>query len=157
MRRGDSTSQFQTNLPSQSSDVEPVMTELNEVALRILSELEEAGAENISSTMNTVLKVTGTPDDIEVFQEALTSLIRAGDVSIGYATGPSGRIMPVSTEEGEATTQALSRLVNYDARQTNWIWEKTKPRAEILVTPEGLAKAREILDERGYQWWRERK
>ena len=135
--------------------MEPAMANQNELVMRILSELEEAGAENISSTMNTVLDITGTHQDIESFQEALATLIRDGFANIGYAAGTLGKIEAISEEAALATARALPEFLSFNNSQNLWIWDEERPLAEIVATTEGITRAREILDERGFQWWRE--
>lgn len=130
------------------------MTKLTETALRILSEMEEAGAENIPSTMNTVLELTGEQQDIDVFQEALQSLIDTDFVGIGYPQPQDGRLVTVQKDEALATVGHLPALVAFDEQTRYWQWDKTKPWAEIVVTSSGRLKAEEILEQRGYQWWR---
>lgn len=51
---------------------------LSELAARILSELEEAGAENFSSTVNTVMDPLGEKAEIDDSVNALKELIQSG-------------------------------------------------------------------------------
>lgn len=130
------------------------MADSREIALRILSELEEFGAENISSTMNTVLDITGAEVDVEIFQDALEALIRTGQAEIGYVDDTKGKIESVSAKEALMVAQTLPQSLKFDAGQGFWIWDEKQPWAQIVLSPGGFKTARELLDERGYQWWR---
>jgi len=128
---------------------------VDELAMRILSELEEAGAENVTSTMNTVMTATGDNAELDKTQSALESLIQTDLVRIAYRESNSTRLKAVSKDESASAVQAMKPFITFRSSDRLWVWDRAQPRAEILVTDLGLAKAREILEERGYQWWRQ--
>lgn len=133
------------------------MSELSELAQRIVSELEEAGFENVPSTMNTVLNLTGTTDDIDEFRGALGEIIQLGLADIGYVDVHMGKLRAVPRDEMEEVIGSLGKMMSFDAAERYWIWDRSQRVAEIIATKAGVAKSHEILEERGYQWWREKK
>jgi type II secretory pathway component PulK len=126
---------------------------VDELAMRILSELEEAGAENVTSTMNTVMTATGDNAEFDKTQRALESLIQTDLVRIAYRTEDSAGLQSRSKDESLSAVQNMRQYITYRSLDRLWVWDRTQPRAEILATDLGMTKARQVLDERGYQWW----
>lgn len=131
------------------------MVDTIEIRQRILAELEEAHAENVPCTMNTVWPPTGQPDELSVFQEALTELIQAGFITFGYEPPKGGRLALVLPDVALETAKSLPSLVHFDPDRGILDWDPSEPWAEIVATKSGLIEARKILGERGYQWWRD--
>jgi hypothetical protein len=129
---------------------------LNEAAMRILAELEEAHAENITSTMNTIFVPTGEAGELDEFKIALEQLIGSDLVNIAYSEGPNGRLQSAERQASLAAVQSLDSSVEFDSRRQLWVWDTKKPRAHILATQDGIAKAIGILEELGYQWWKQK-
>ena len=124
---------------------------LSEMAARILAELEEAGAENFSSTVNTITDRRGEESEIESNIIALDELIRLGLAIL--------RRYPSEKLSSEASLEVLPQLassVSFDPNERLWKWDDKLPLVEIVATEPGRDLAFEILDERGYQWWRQK-
>jgi hypothetical protein len=130
------------------------MTQLSELASRILAHLEEAHAENISSTINTVESVLGNIEEISHAQSALLQLTNFDFVRIAYEDAKTGKLVPVSKDQSIADIGTIDDRVRFSDNERIWRWDQNFPMMEILTTPAGLAKSREILTERGYEWWR---
>jgi hypothetical protein len=130
---------------------------LDELATRILSHLEEAGEENVTSTMNTLMAATGDIGELDQTQAALEALIRLDLVRIAYRRLRPGRLQSVSKDESLSAVQAMKPYITFNSADSLWVWDRSQPRAEIVATDLGMARAREVLEERGYQWWRQSK
>ena len=130
------------------------MKALSEIAARVLSELEEAHAENVTSTMNTIFAPTGSTSELAGMQSALNELIEKDLVRIAYAPNNRGRLVGVSKEASFSDVSSLPQRMAFSQKENLWKWDKAHPWAEILATKSGLTEAFEILDARGYQWWR---
>lgn len=124
-------------------------TNLSELAARILAELEEAGAENFSSTVNTVTARNGDEREIDDSVEAVGDLVR-----LGFAVLRRYREPKLSREGSVDFLTSLAPSVSFDPDDRLWKWDEKLPLVEIVATDRGRELAFEILDERGYQWWR---
>lgn len=124
---------------------------LGELASRMLSELEEAGAENFSSTVNTITDRSGEERELADSVAGVDELIR-WELAV---------LRPEGSQKlsKEASLEALSLLqsnVTFDPGEQLWKSDDTMPLVEIVATERGRDLAFEILDERGYQWWRQK-
>ncbi len=124
---------------------------LSELAERILSELEEAWAENFSSTVNTVTDRKGQERELASCIDAIEELIRAG-----HAVLSSDGKQELTAELSIELLSKLASKVDFDPEERLWKWNEKLPIVEIVATEEGRELAFEILDERGYQWWRQK-
>lgn len=124
---------------------------LSEVAARILAELEEAGAENFTSTVNTIMDRSGNEQEIQDSITALEELVRAG-LSVLRREGSQ----KLSSEKSLEVLSQLSSDVSFDSDDRLWKSDDALPLVEIVATELGRTLAFEILDERGYQWWRQK-
>jgi hypothetical protein len=125
---------------------------LSELAARILSELAEAWAKNISSTVNTVTDRTGEEQELANSIEALEELVRA-ELAV---LRPDG-IQELTAELSMELLPRLASNIRFDSDDHLWKWSENLPMVEIVATEKGRELAFEILDERGYQWWRQKK
>ena len=134
--------------------------ELSELEMRILSVLDEAGEEDVLTTLNTVSDLVGSREELENYQKSLRTLIEKALVKLDLDSMPTGPIA-LTTNEVATEIDKLSRNVVFVAQGEHWtdIREKGPPYFQILlprlvVTETGDALAFKILEERGYQWWR---
>ncbi len=121
--------------------------------MRILSELEEFGRENIPTLINTVTEPSGADAERVQLQEALLSLLDAGLVNVAAAGNPSSLKENLSKEDSAAVLANINDHLVFDSGRGVWtggagLWP------EIVATDAGKEQAWELLDERGYQWWR---
>jgi hypothetical protein len=121
---------------------------LSELAARILSELEEAGAENFSSTVNTIMDPVGEKVELDDSVNALEELIRYGLVVLRIEYQPTS-----SADVSLQMLQGLRSSVSFDSEDRIWKWNEKLPMVELVATERGREIAFEILDDRGYQWW----
>lgn len=124
---------------------------LTELAARILCELEEAWAENVSSTVNTVTDRTGEEQELASSINALEELIRAGLAVLS----PDG-MQELTDDRSIELLPNLASKFRFDSDDRLWKWSDNLPMVEIVATEKGRELAFEILDERGYQWWRQK-
>ncbi|HET6390782.1 hypothetical protein [Hyphomicrobium sp.] len=128
------------------------MNELTELASRILAQLEEAHAEEITSTINTVTPMSGAAEEVTQAQSALIELINFEYVRIAR-DNESGRLVPLSKDQSILAVGTIVHRLHFSPSEDAWEWNRNFPMMEILATSAGLAKARELLNERGYEWW----
>jgi hypothetical protein len=130
------------------------MVRLTELPQRILSELEEAGSETVSSMMNTVIDPSGATADIEAFKAALSEVVNLNLADIAYFDGEAGRREALTKDDALGLVGGIGERLTFDEERKYWVWKKTEALPEIVATKAGIAKAEQILEERGYQWWR---
>jgi hypothetical protein len=137
------------------------MVELTEMEQRVLAELEEVWEQNIFTMLNTIVDPSGDAQEIAVFQQALEGLIEHGYVVMGLE-----RFSPREQTklEKQAALELVSKLADwfrFDAATSYWTLSKGDFRKEpypvVFSTTEARDIAFQILDERGYQWWRQKK
>jgi hypothetical protein len=141
------------------------VTVLSELEQRILSELEEAWAEQVTTIANAVFPPNGAPAEIDENTKALANLVNADLVKMSVDFDDAKKLRPLSKEESLEVINSVPSEFELARAGGNWAWKKfrlpLKPCEvqipEILATQTGLVKAREILEERGYQWWRQKK
>jgi hypothetical protein len=75
------------------------MNELTGLATTILAHLEEAHAEEVTSTINTVTAIIGAPEEVSHAQSALLLLNGLDYVRIAYEDRKTGKFVPVSKEQ----------------------------------------------------------
>ena len=129
------------------------MPEFSEYAARILANLEEAHAEEVCSTMNTVFAPTGSRDEVQTLQQSLTELVDLGLVDLAYDRW-QGPFVELSKEQALTEIETFGDRLNFSQSEQSWQWDTTNPFIQILATELGVKDAERILDERGYEWWK---
>jgi hypothetical protein len=133
---------------------------LSELEMRVLSELEEAGGEEVPTLLNTVYVPTGDDHELQQLQDTLKSLLGARLIDIDILSHPIGRVtLPIGS--ALPLIDGLAQHLFYTGEGYIWTFDRTYdpqrhkiPRAEVVTTDLGEKIAFKILDERGYQWWR---
>jgi len=139
------------------------MLTLSELELRILSELEEAGAEDVVTMLITVMEPVGDVTEVHDLQRALTTLVQADLVRMSMDRNSSGKLRSLSEEESLEVIADLRSGLRFDRDKKYWKDTRQSgppfgsPFPYIIATPPGKDRAFNILDERGYQWWRRKK
>lgn len=139
------------------------MSTLSELEMRILSELEEAGQEDVFTLMVTVMEPVGDASEVEQMCAALESLVSADFVRMSTEHDTVLALRELPKDESLVVIAQLPPNLRFqadgsywtDIRRTGRPFEDTFP--YVLGTETGVAKALEILTERGYQWWRQKK
>lgn len=129
------------------------MIEVSELEMRILSELEEAGRENIPTIINTVMEVSGEDTERSEIQEALLNLVGADLIRVTLDTRMGEHVEGLSKEGSLTVIKSIGDHLQFKSTEGHWTGG-VRPWPEIASTEAGREKAFEILDERGYQWWR---
>ena len=129
------------------------MIDLKEMAARILAELEEAGQEHVPAMLNTVAATTGDAEEKTQYAAALAVLVRDDLARLAYDRDPQGWLVPLSKEESVAAVSQLADGLLFGTNDGLWTWVGSR-RPDILITPAGLQQARELIEARGYSWWR---
>jgi hypothetical protein len=149
------------NNPEQVNDA--VRQTMSELEKRILSILEEFEYENVSTMMNTVMQPAGDASELADMQRALKALVLADFISMCMELDASGRLKPLSQQESLDVIADLGSGLRYDSDRG--LWTDTRHKGPpfglafpfMLATKDARAKGRDILVERGYQWWRPKK
>lgn len=134
------------------------MSEVSEIAQRVISELEELRVENVIAMLNTILTPKGNPSEVEQLQFALRELMQAGLIEMGMERFHPHDEAVLQEGEGLALIDGLATVFRYDFEEKLWTLrdgDMLKDRYPIiLATAEGVEEGFRILSERGYQWWR---
>lgn len=133
---------------------------LSELEMRILAELDDAGEEDVLTMLNTVTDATGDNGELAKFQQALYGLHNKQLVSIDLESMPTGPI----TLHGEAVVTEIEGLAsNFTFVSEGLYWTDVRekgppyfqtPLPRIVIADAGEAMALNILESRGYRWWR---
>ena len=136
------------------------MQPLDEFALRILSELDEAGEENALAMINTITDRTGSSDEIEAFGRSSLQLFGLGYVRMATQRNSSGKLERGFREASAANIGNALGFFEFDRSAGYWhkFWSTIPPFPEpfpyFMNTDIGRQRGLVILNERGYQWWR---
>lgn len=129
--------------------------EVAELASRILANLYEAGSENVSSTLNTILHPVGSKEEPNAMAAAAASLLAADLIYLTRAVDHPGRGIRIVGDEAQAFTSDFAASMNFNSERRIWTWVEAIPMVELVLTEAGNEEAYRILDERGHQWWRD--
>ncbi len=135
---------------------------LTELAMRILSELEEAGEENVAAMLNTVIAGTGSETEISDYQQALRELIHAGLAAMSIERDATRRLTRASRELSDEQINGISAFLEFDDQRALWSDSRIKgpPFGQkfplIVITEAGREKSVQILKDRGHGWWHQK-
>lgn len=150
------TFQSLTDAPLESGSY-PAMDDERELADRILAELDERGADNLHSILNTVIEPTGSPHEIDGLGLALADMLRQKEAHLALETMYPRKTSRLGEADAEAMLAALHRWFKYDASQRYWMLGNGDPLKDeypILVLSDiGQLRAQRLLEMRGYRWW----
>ena len=136
------------------------MPELSELEMRILSELEEAGEENVAAMINTIMQPVGDSAELTDMQRALANLVRDNFIRMSMDRDFAGRLRDLSADESLHVIADLASGLRFNGQKMYWTDTRHAgppfgdPFPYIVNTESGKDKGSEILDKRGYQWWR---
>lgn len=128
------------------------MTDIAELNDRILSEMEEAGEENVLCLLNMTTQPTGQPSDISSLQKALSLLVTRRLVVIALERRSDGLVM---LDENSSLTviAGISAHFLFDENEHDWNCAREFEIPNVVLTDEGRSQAREIVKSRGRDWW----
>ena len=129
------------------------MMDLAEIEERVLTELEWAGEENLPTLLNTILDPNGSRDEVKLLQTSLEGLLHRGLVAVAVERDESKNLVALSTEASLTILANLEKHLAFDSRHSHWTGRE-RPWPNVVSTSEGKAKGRQVMDRRGYQWWR---
>ena len=137
------------------------MEDLTELEMRILSELEEAGEEELQTMALTVMAGLAGNNPILEFQAALRRLAERDLLRMSTARDATGRLVDLSLQDSVSEVDRIGEVLTFDPSTGAWEDRRmTQGAIEerfpfIVDTPSGAKMAEGILESRGYQWWRE--
>lgn len=135
------------------------MSKLSEFEMRILSILEEFEYENIPTMMNTIMQPAGDASELADVQRALEALVLSDFISMCMELDAAGRLRPLSKQESIEAIEDLGSGLRFDSGPALWTDSRHKRPPSglafpiMLATKDARARGRELLEERGYQWW----
>ncbi len=134
-------------------------TKLDELEERLISELEEAGFEDLITLLQTVTARSGTPEELASIREAVNTLLGAGLVTIMSEATLPNHPMELRQSEAEALLANMASEFRFDATKRYWLYTKENGPPFVLQYPEvrltaaGRSAATVILARRGHRWW----
>jgi len=133
---------------------ERLMEDETELQDRLLSELEEAGEENLPTLANTIFAEEMTVDQQRAgIRSALAGLINADLVRVAFEDATGRELREISKELSE---RVIEQLDDHLVLRSDGTWTGgPRPWPEVVTTEKGKARARVVLETRGYQWWRQ--
>lgn len=115
----------------------------------ILTTLEEAGEDDLSALINTVGACNGSAGEIESVSKAMEGLIKSGLLQMARSRDASTRRwIRLPREESLDLLSRLPSSVSWSVPDGLWKLHRYVPRTEVLLTPDGVTAARQILSER---------
>jgi hypothetical protein len=128
---------------------------------RILAELEERQEDNVFALLNTIETPRDDFAQLCGFKSALEQLIPAGTVLLGMEGFVPRNAQELDVSASLELLATLEKWFRFDETRSLWTLRegdlKTARIPFVFLTDDGLAKSREILEKRGYQWWRQTK
>jgi len=135
--------------------------QLSEMEMRILATLEEAGEEHACTVLNMISGEAVQAVSVADYQQALRNLISEGLTEIVLFSLPEGP-QTLALPEVLAEVDALAEHYRFSPELGGWVDVRdtgppyfSVPLPRILATDAGYAKAIELLEARGYEWWRQ--
>ena len=137
-----------------------MLDNLTELEMRVLAMLEEAGEESVVITLNTVIDPSGDQVELAEFQATLTKLVDKKLIEVELASIPMGRV-PLTTDKSHVEVAQLTQHCRFRPNEGHWTDTRESgppyyqtPLPNLLLTEPGRSLSVEILESRGYQWWR---
>jgi hypothetical protein len=129
------------------------MVSSDELQLRILAELEEAGHDYLVASLNSMNdEKQGRPEEVEQFREAITQLIGKGLVLLAPENEPGQRWVEVDAAQSRAMLSEVLDSLFFAADDLYWTADPDA-RSYVVLTPAGRSASEKVLGERGYRWW----
>jgi hypothetical protein len=136
------------------------MITLEELELRVLAELDEAGEDYIPTLMNAVLLSTKeTSAYLDLYLNALRNLVARNLIRLSNSRGADRRLADLSISDSLGEIDRQVAKLSFDETEQYWVDTSITgppygPRYPyVVITESGKRKSHDILTERGYQWW----
>jgi hypothetical protein len=131
-----------------------------ELAARLVAELEEARRDNVFALLNTVIEPTGAPAELALYARALRRLIDDGKLTLGLEVFATDRDREFDIKEAHSFLDDFPRWFRFETSARDgplWLFTglRTDQSPFVSLTQKGYDAAVALLEERGYQWWRQ--
>jgi hypothetical protein len=129
------------------------MIDSQELGDRILAELEEWSQENFPTLLNTCCQPLGDPSECTGLRDALAALYASGFVRF-TVPDEERRLYPVLDDKASVELlRTVESHLEYDDSRNLWTG-RARPWPQVIATPQAQARGRQLMDVRGYRWWR---
>ena len=129
------------------------MQELSETEMRIAAELMEAGEEDVSSLINSVLPVTGTAVDVATFSNALRNLFMRDYARFAGNRVAGQALVDLSTLQSLELLDQIDGHLIFNAGAARWK-RRGNDELNVVRTPSGKVAGDLLLRKRGWGWYR---
>lgn len=133
--------------------------QLAELEQRVLATLDEAGAENAVSLLNTIVSTGGDAGEVESYVLALDRLLRMNFIVIADEIKSGAGLVDLEADAASLAMNEFAERLKFDGSARLWIDEsRTGPpfspmRPVVVASVTGRQAARKIVDARGEDWW----
>lgn len=126
-------------------------SDLSRLERVILSLLEEAGEEGVSTLVNTISQTHESPEGAGVICRALFKLVSCGLVCLANVRNPKTlQWVEMPKEEALMLLKGASSNMHWSSNEKLWKWREERHRIEALLTEAGMIEGRKVLSEDGY-------
>jgi len=124
---------------------------LEELELRILASLNEAGEEHVSALLNSVLKRVGKDSHLSRYIAALSRLYELDFIAFADSRGEDDLVWEsLPDEESLEKLALLSSQLMWDQKLGLWVWNAEVPMPTILLTQRGATLSNDVLERFGW-------
>lgn len=128
------------------------ISQIDDVARRVLANLEEAGEDDACTLLNTIFRCTGADADLQRFIGALNRLFDLALVEFAIVRDETTlEWIVLRRDEALSKLSALGCQVKWSLAEKFWKWESVEPRLTVLLTPLGEKVSRQILEKFGWK------
>jgi len=133
--------------------------QFDELEQRVLATLDEAGAENAISLLNTTVSTQGDAGEIESYVHAINRLALTNFIVIADEKEPGAGLADLEPDAAPLAMDEFAKRLKFDRSAGLWVDEsRTGPpfaplRPIVVASTTGRKAARKIVDARGESWW----
>lgn len=130
------------------------MIDSQELGDRILAELEEWSQENFPTLINTCCEPSGDQGQCLLLRDALAGLYALGLIQFTVPDEEKGTFPVLDNAATIVLLQTLDQHLVFDPVRQIWTG-RIRPWPQVIASDAAQARGRQLMDARGYRWWRE--